>query len=129
MAFDFNSHTHRRFNPLLNTWVMVAPHRTQRPWQGQQEQASGDKLPEHDPQCYLCPGNERAKGNVNPTYTSTYIFENDYAAVTRDQPELPLTPIDEEEVKKGGSSPCYSANGQINLHCYSALKASPALPM
>lgn len=108
---------------------MVAPHRTQRPWQGQQEQASGDKLPEYDPGCYLCPGNKRAKGNVNPKYTSTFIFENDYAAVKRDQPELPLTPVDEDEVKKGGSSQCCSANGQINRHCCSGLKASRALRM
>jgi len=106
MAFDFNSHTHRRFNPLLNSWVMVAPHRTQRPWQGEQEKAADDKFPEYDPQCYLCPGNKRAKGDINPKYTTTYIFENDYAAVKQAQPDLPFNPINEEEVKNGGML-CY----------------------
>ena len=28
---------HRRFNPLKREWVLVSPHRTQRPWQGQTE--------------------------------------------------------------------------------------------
>ena len=101
MSFDFNSHTHRRFNPLLNTFVMVAPHRSQRPWHGAQEE-KGDELPAHDPQCYLCPGNKRAKGNINPKYTSTFMFENDYPAVKPDQPDLPFTKVNEEEVEEGG---------------------------
>jgi UDPglucose--hexose-1-phosphate uridylyltransferase len=102
MVFDFNSHTHRRFNPLLNSWVMVAPHRTQRPWHGAQEAEGDGNLPTYDPQCYLCPGNKRAKGNVNPKYTTTFIFENDYAAVKQDQPDLVLTPVNEEGIKNGG---------------------------
>lgn len=81
---------------------MVAPHRTQRPWQGAQETTGDDQLPEHDPQCYLCPRNKRAKGDVNPDYKTTFIFENDYAAVKQDQPDLPFAPINEEEVESGG---------------------------
>ena len=102
MSFQIDSHTHRRFNPLLNTFVMVAPHRTQRPWQGQQEK-SDEKLPAYDPDCYLCPGNKRANGDMNPKYTSTFMFKNDYAAVKADQPELPFTQVDEKEVKNGGT--------------------------
>src|SRR5436189_4099208 len=102
MTFDFNSHTHRRFNPLLNSWIMVAPHRTQRPWNGAEESGGGDDLPLYDPQCFLCPGNKRAKGNENPKYTTTFVFENDYAAVKQDQPDLPFTQVNEEEVKSGG---------------------------
>jgi len=84
---------------------MVAPHRTQRPWQGAHESESDDHLPVHDPQCYLCPRNKRAKGDVNPDYKTTFIFENDYAAVKQDQPDLPFTPINEKEVESGGICP------------------------
>jgi UDPglucose--hexose-1-phosphate uridylyltransferase len=81
---------------------MVAPHRTQRPWQGAQESSVGDTLPAYDPNCYLCPGNKRAKGNTNPNYTTTFIFENDYAAVKEDQPDLPFTQVNDEQVRNGG---------------------------
>ena len=102
MEFDFNAHTHRRFNPLLKSWVMVAPHRTQRPWQGAEE-SEEEKPPEYDPKCFLCPGNKRANGSENPNYTTTFIFENDFAAVKQNQPELAFTLVNEEEVKKGGA--------------------------
>ena len=117
MTFDFNSHTHRRFNPLLNSWVMVAPHRTQRPWNGEEESPGGDELPVYDPQCFLCPGNKRAQGKTNPKYTTTFMFENDYAAVKQDQPDLPFTQVEEEEVKIGGFSSQGQAESQIKVHC------------
>jgi UDPglucose--hexose-1-phosphate uridylyltransferase len=75
----------------------------QRPWQGQQEPAHKSALPTHDPQCYLCPGNKRAKGQANPRYEATFVFENDYAAVRPDQPELPFTAVEEEDIANGGT--------------------------
>jgi UDPglucose--hexose-1-phosphate uridylyltransferase len=77
---------HRRFNPLTREWVLVSPHRTDRPWQGQVEDAPAAKSPAYDPDCYLCPGNMRAGGVFNPPYTSTFVFTNDFAALKPDTP-------------------------------------------
>jgi len=72
---------HRRFNPLTREWVLVSPHRARRPWQGQIEKTPPENLPEYDPACYLCPGNERAGGVRNPQYRGTFVFDNDFAAL------------------------------------------------
>ncbi len=77
----FDDQPHRRLNQLTGEWVLVSPHRTKRPWQGQQEAADLSMLPEYDSQCYLCPGNARAGGAVNPDYTDTFVFTNDFAAL------------------------------------------------
>ncbi|HET6933066.1 MAG TPA: UDP-glucose--hexose-1-phosphate uridylyltransferase [Candidatus Acidoferrum sp.] len=85
--FVLKNHPHRRFNPLTREWVLVSPHRGQRPWQGQMEAAPSDRLEQYDSQCYLCPGNARAGGAQNPEYTGTFVFENDFAALQPDTPE------------------------------------------
>ena len=72
---------HRRLNPLTNEWVLVSPHRAGRPWQGQVETIAAKHEPEYDPTCYLCPGNPRVGGVLNPRYTGTFVFENDFAAL------------------------------------------------
>lgn len=72
---------HRRYNPLLDEWVLCSPHRLERPWQGQVEGEAEETLPEYDPSCYLCPGNERAQGARNPPYTTTFAFDNDFPAL------------------------------------------------
>jgi UDPglucose--hexose-1-phosphate uridylyltransferase len=77
---------HRRWNPLRREWVLVSPHRTQRPWQGQVEDTAQAVTMAYDPTCYLCPGNTRAGGVVTPPYDSTYVFQNDYAALKPDAP-------------------------------------------
>jgi UDPglucose--hexose-1-phosphate uridylyltransferase len=71
--------------------VLVSPHRTARPWQGQLEETPKEALPEYDPECYLCPGNVRAGGTRNPRYPSTFVFDNDFAAL------LPQSPVDRYE--------------------------------
>ena len=72
---------HRRYNPLTEDWVLVSPQRTQRPWKGQVEKIPAANLPEYDLDCYLCPGNLRAEGQRNPSYSSTHVFDNDFPAL------------------------------------------------
>ncbi|MEL6485844.1 MAG: UDP-glucose--hexose-1-phosphate uridylyltransferase [Pseudomonadota bacterium] len=78
-ALDF-SHPHRRFNPLTERWVQVSPHRLDRPWQGEEAEPE-EPAPAYDEGCYLCPGNARKGGEVNPDYTGVYVFDNDFPAI------------------------------------------------
>src|SRR6266852_2068814 len=79
-------HPHRRFNPMTREWVLVSPHRTQRPWQGQVEDVPPEASAAYDPHCYLCPDNARAGRIRNPAYTETFVFNNDFAALKPDMP-------------------------------------------
>jgi UDPglucose--hexose-1-phosphate uridylyltransferase len=87
----FRNASHRRYHALRGEWLMVSPHRTQRPWQGQTEDTVQPATLAYDPTCYLCPGNIRAGGAQTPQYANTYVFENDYAAL---KPDLPAASAD-----------------------------------
>lgn len=79
---------HRRRNLLTGEWVLVSPQRTARPWQGQVEPVEIESRPAHDPDCYLCPGNERSGGLRMPKYRSTHVFDNDFPALLPDEAEV-----------------------------------------
>lgn len=85
-TFNFEEHPHTRLNLLTNEWVLVSPHRSKRPWQGKVETLPVDNRPEYDEACYLCPGNKRVDGSLNPNYTEPFAFTNDFSAL------LPNTP-------------------------------------
>jgi len=102
---------HRRYNPLLDEWVLCSPHRLQRPWQGQVEEEAPETRPGHDPSCYLCPGNLRANGERNPRYTATFAFDNDFAALL---PESPLAPVNQD-----GLLVAEPATGRCRVLCFS----------
>lgn len=111
MTFDFNEHSHIRQNPLTGDWIMVSPHRTKRPWQGKTEDIVTDFRPEYDPTCYLCAGNPRMNGEINPKYSDTYVFKNDFAALQTDVPE--------GEIKKADLLIAESVKGECRVICFS----------
>ena len=111
---------HRRLNPLTGDWTLVSPHRAQRPWQGQTERQPEERGLRYDPLCYLCPGNERAGGVRNPNYESTYIFDNDFAAMKPDVPHA-CVPESEQSLLVVASEPgvcrvvCFSPRHDLTL--------------
>lgn len=85
--FNLTEHPHRRLNALTGEWVLVSPHRGNRPWQGQVEDIQVDARPHYDDTCYLCPGNNRVGGDQNSEYESTFVFTNDFSALLENTPE------------------------------------------
>jgi UDPglucose--hexose-1-phosphate uridylyltransferase len=110
---------HRRRNPLTGRWVLVSPHRTQRPWLGQVEETSAAAGLSHDPSCFLCPGATRAGGKVNPDYRGPFVFPNDFPALQN----LPLAPSGTAVDAPGaGPDPLFTAQavrGECRVICWS----------
>jgi len=113
---DINNTPHRRKNILTGEWVLVSPHRTKRPWQGKKDTPQQAETIAYDPNCYLCPGNERAGGAKNPNYSGTYSFTNDFAALLQSKDERFIDGLLEAESESGICKViCYSPNHGFTL--------------
>ena len=113
---DINNTPHRRKNILTGEWVLVSPHRTKRPWQGKKDTPQQAETIAYDPNCYLCPWNERAGGAKNPNYSGTYSFTNDFAALLQSKDERFIDGLLEAESESGICKViCYSPNHGLTL--------------
>lgn len=116
--FDVKEHSHTRLNLLTGERILVSPHRMKRPWQGKVEAPAITARPAYDPTCYLCPGNKRSEGAINPAYDGPFVFTNDFSALLAD---TPTDAINEEDllVSQGESGICrvicFSPNHSLTL--------------
>ena len=109
---ELQESTHRRYNILTGEWILVSPHRTKRPWQGNIAKIEADRGVRYDTSCYLCPGNERAGGARNPDYRGTLVFTNDFAAI------LPVE-LKSEEPEKRSLLVARKESGICRVICFS----------
>ena len=84
---SFAGRWEERWHPLREEWVIVAGHRQNRPWSGEEIPDGIQDIPNYDPDCYLCPGNQRISGQVNPHYNAVYVFDNDHPCVGEVAPQ------------------------------------------
>jgi UDPglucose--hexose-1-phosphate uridylyltransferase len=104
----------QRYHPLRDEWVVVAGHRQHRPWSGERQPERALERPEYVHDCYLCPGNARVHGAVNPSYTGVLAFDNDHPCVGELAPEPEPVPAGTESVLRARR-----AEGVSRVVCYS----------
>ncbi len=122
----------RRWQPLLQQWVIVAATSADRPWSGAIESAPDTQSPRHDPSCYLCPGVTRATGTTNPNYKGAYAFDNDFPTLA---PHAPVDANSDDELHSFASAQgrcrvlCWSENHNDTLASLSAEKVINAFQL
>ncbi|MBI4472081.1 MAG: galactose-1-phosphate uridylyltransferase [Acidobacteria bacterium] len=104
----------QRWHPLREEWVIIAAHRQDRPWHGEQigPESPQAAIPEYVADCYLCPGNSRVSGARNEHYRNIFVFDNDHPCVSVDAPRELETPT--------GIYRNRPASGIARVLCYSA---------
>ena len=100
-----------RWHPLREEWVIVAAHRQDRPWSGETVKHHNGPRPPYVEDCYLCPGNARVSGRVNPQYAGVFVFDNDHPCVGMNAPAPPAV--------APGVYQNRSAQGIARVVCYS----------
>ena len=103
----------KRWHPLREEWVVYSAHRNNRPWSFDLKKLPSGK-PAYDSGCYLCPGNRRSGGHVNPDYEDVFVFDNDFPVVGLEAPEIPL----ENRSLHDGLFRRESARGIARVVCY-----------
>lgn len=76
----------RRWQPLLEQWVVVSARTAARPWSGAMATGSATTQQAHDESCYLCPRVVRANGTQNPDYQGAFAFDNDFPSLSDEAP-------------------------------------------
>ena len=106
-----------RWHPLREEWVIVAAHRQDRPWSGERVHHDGGARPAYVADCYLCPGNARVSGAVNPEYDGIFVFDNDHPCVGSDAPTPPIipTPYRNRPAQGVARVVCYSPRHDLSL--------------
>jgi UDPglucose--hexose-1-phosphate uridylyltransferase len=107
-----------RWHPLREEWVIVAAHRQDRPWSGSTVIRNAPTLPPYVADCYLCPGNARVSGAVNPRYEQTFVFDNDHPCVSVSAPASidPPTGLYQNRPARGiARVVCYSPKHNLTL--------------
>jgi UDPglucose--hexose-1-phosphate uridylyltransferase len=110
----FENKWERRWHPLREEWVVYAAHRNTRPWTTSESAITQKNLISYDPNCYLCPGNSRIHGDINPQYEDVFIFDNDHPVVGLNAPEIPIN----QQNNDNGIYLKASAKGIARVVCY-----------
>ena len=110
---QFQGRWEERWHPLREEWVILAAHRQNRPWSGEEQNHAQESVPAYDPACYLCPGNQRVSGKSNPVFSGIHVFDNDHPCVGDLAPQKLLKPT--------GIYKNRPATGLSRVICYSPL--------
>ena len=115
----------QRRHPFRDEWILYTSHRAGRPWVGETQSPEYDRAPDYDPNCYLCPGNERISGR-NPSYDGVHVFANDLPTFSNGAPQA-VSVDDLYQVRKAAGTAeviCYHPNHATAFSDLTPLQAS-----